>query len=139
MLFIPLLTVPSAWAGNTAPVAEAGLGVFAYVGDTVTLNGEGSTDPDAQALSYAWTQVSGPPAALTDASTARPSFLVEQPGAVRFQLIVSDGTLVSAADTVAVVVPDREARPLGAEGGCGTVAAPAWLGLAGLLQCRRRR
>lgn len=129
-----------ATVGNSAPVAEAGLGVYAYVGDTVILNGEASADPDGQALTYAWSQIAGPPTALTDATTARPSFTVAEPGTVWFQLVVSDGTLASVADTVAVVVPDRAAEPLGSAGGCATGPAPAWLGLLalGLVGARRR-
>lgn len=141
MLFLRLLSsVALATPGAHPPVAEAGLGVFAYVGDTVILNGEASSDPDGQTLAYAWTQVSGPPVALADATSAKPSFVVEEPGDVRFQLIVSDGGLTSSPDTVAVVVPDREAQPLGSNGGCATGAGPAWIGLLALpLVARRRR
>ena len=121
------LVVPAARAegGANPPVSEAGLGVFAYVGDTVILNGEASSDPDGQPLSYAWTQTSGPPVALVDATSARPSFVVTDPGTVRVQLIVSDGALYSGADSVAVIIPDREAQPLGEDGGCASAGAPS--------------
>lgn len=130
--------VAAAMPGNQAPVAEAGLGVMAYVNDTVILNGQGSSDPDGQPLTYAWTQLSGPPVALTGADTDRPSFLVEVPGTLRFQLIVTDGSLASSPDSVSVVIPDRERRPLG-DGGCATVPGGAgWLGaLVGLALLRR--
>lgn len=128
----------AAMPGNQAPVAEAGLGVMAFVNDTVILNGQGSSDPDGQPLTYAWTQLSGPPVALTGADTDRPSFLVEAPGTLRFQLIVTDGSLASTPDEVSVVIPDRERRPLG-DSGCASVPGGAgWLGvLAGLALLRR--
>ena len=47
-------TTPPAPA-NRAPVANAGADQAAKVGDQVTLNGAGSTDPDGDSLSYAWT------------------------------------------------------------------------------------
>ena len=40
----------------------------------VTLDGSGSSDPDGDPLSYAWTQVSGPTVALSDATAAQPTF-----------------------------------------------------------------
>ena len=49
------------------PVAVAGKGVMAYVGDTVILNGTGSNDADGTALTWQWTQTSGAPVALSGA------------------------------------------------------------------------
>lgn len=135
---LPVVSVAHAEGGANAPVAEAGLGVFAYVGDTVILNGTASSDPDGQTLTYAWTQTSGPPVALADATTDSPSFVVTEPGTIRVQLIVSDGGLTSAPDSVAVIVPDREAQPLGA-GGCATAGAPSWLAVAGVAAALSRR
>lgn len=141
MIPTPLLLVCAALADGQAPVAEAGLGVMAYVGDTVILNGTGSADPDGANLGYTWTQVGGPPATLVDPTTAKPSFEVPAPGTFRFSLVVSDGTLASPPDTVAIVVPDPSAVPLGeTQGGCATVpAAPGLAGLLGLALVRRRR
>lgn len=137
-----LLLIGTASAvGNNPPVAEAGLGVMAYVGDTVILNGEASNDVDGQAITYTWTQLSGPPVALVDPNTAKPSFEVEAAGTLRFQLVVNDGALVSEADSVAIVVPDRELVPLGDKSGCASAPGPAWAWLAGAacLVLRRRR
>lgn len=131
-------TAAVAMPGNQAPVAEAGLGVMAYVNDTVILNGQGSSDPDGQPLTYAWTQQSGPPVALTGGDTDRPSFVVEAPGTLRFQLIVTDGSLASSPDEVAVVIPDRERRPLGDSGCASAPGGAGWLGvLVGLALLRR--
>lgn len=125
-----------------APVAEAGLGVMAYVGDTVILNGSASSDPDGSPLIYTWTQVSGAPVELRRGDSSKPEFVVDAPGTLRFELVVSDGLETSAADGVAVVVPDREALPAGeSPGGCHTSpAAPTALGVAlAALLARRRR
>ena len=45
---------------NSAPVANAGAGQSAYVGNTVTLDGSGSFDVDENTLSYNWTFSSRP-------------------------------------------------------------------------------
>lgn len=124
-----------------APVAEAGLGVMAYVGDTVILNGSASSDPDGSPLIYTWTQVSGAPVDLRRADSDKPEFVVDAPGTLRFELVVSDGLESSAGDTVAVVVPDREALPLGeSPGACAAVpSASVAFGLALVALVGRRR
>lgn len=129
-----------ALASGTAPIADAGLGVLAYPGDTVILNGTGSSDVEGDALSYTWTQVSGSPVEFIDAPTAEPSFVIPDPGAYVFSLVVNDGTSDSPADEVSFYVPDREAQPNGRTG-CATVDAnPAGLAVfAGLALLRARR
>ncbi|MFZ5476385.1 MAG: PKD domain-containing protein [Myxococcota bacterium] len=128
----------AAFAAGEPPVAEAGLGLVAYVEDTVALNGTGSVDPEGDALTFAWTQVGGPPTDLQGADSSQPQFTVGDPGTFRFQLVVNDGTSDSAADTVEIVVPYRQID--GVATGCAAAPAPAWLGVAGwLLLVRRRR
>lgn len=140
----PALLLRAALADGEPPIAEAGLGVMAYVGDTVVLNGSSSLDPEGAPLSWSWEQVSGPPVELTKVETDKPSFVVTAPGTMRFQLLVSDGTLYSEPDTVAVVAPDPSAVPLG-EAGAGCAHAPVpragWAFLPALawLSARRRR
>jgi|GEM_PF-6773898 len=94
--------------GNSAPIAEAGLmqtGIEPY--STVTLNGTGSYDGDADPLTYAWTQTAGPAVTLTGPSTASPTFTAPATisgTTLTFQLIVNDGTVNSVPDTVNIVV-----------------------------------
>lgn len=92
---------------NRNPVAEAGLAPAATEGVRFTLDGTGSTDPDGDALAYAWTVVAAPIGAgarLEGAGTARPSFVPDAPGRWEFALQVSDGRGGSSRDTVAVDV-----------------------------------
>ncbi|MFN7143440.1 MAG: PKD domain-containing protein [Myxococcota bacterium] len=136
---LPSSVSPALAAGET-PVAEAGLGLIAYVDDTVILDGSGSYDPEGDALTYAWTQVGGPPVQLQDAETAQPRFEIGTAGTLRFELVVSDDLSASAPDLVEVVVPYE--RIEGVETSCAVVpglsAAAAALSLAALAGRRRR-
>jgi hypothetical protein len=95
-------------AANAPPVADAG-GDQGPInsGDTVTLDGSASSDPDGDQLSYNWTQISGPTVNLTGATNANPSFTapdVQGLQDVAFQLVVNDGTVDSAPDSVTVSI-----------------------------------
>jgi hypothetical protein len=48
------------------PVANSGAAQVASPGQTVTLDGSASTDPDGEIAAYLWLQVQGPTVALTD-------------------------------------------------------------------------
>ena len=112
---------------NRAPVANAGADRAVNERTAVTLDGRGSSDPDASTtLTYAWSQTLGPAVTLTGANTAQPTFTapeVTTDTMLRFSLTVSDGTL-SSTDTVNitvrnVVVPNR--RPVANAGPDQTV------------------
>jgi len=84
---------------NTAPVADAGPDQSVIAGQRVTLNGASSTDPDGDALTFAWTLTG---ASLTGADTASPMFCAADAGAYIAELVVNDGFDDSAPDAVTV-------------------------------------
>lgn len=138
------LCIPFALAdtGNVVdgapPVADAGMGILAFVGDTVSLNGHGSTDPESAALDYLWKQVGGPEVTIEKRTTAEPEFAVEAPGTLRFELVVNDGTQDSEADIVAVVVAEQSFS--GQPEGCASAGTPGLiLALAAMFAASRRR
>jgi uncharacterized repeat protein (TIGR01451 family) len=90
---------------NVAPIAAAGDDQSVYIGEAVDLNGLSSWDPDGDLLTYNWsftTLPAGSLAILNNADTATPGFLADVPGTYIVALIVSDGWLDSAADTVTI-------------------------------------
>src|SRR5688572_13563004 len=91
--------------GNSAPVANAGSDRRVTVGESITLDGSGSTDVDGDPLLYQWSLTLvplGSTATLDEPNAVRPTFDVDLPGEYLAQLLVSDGTSFSAADTVAI-------------------------------------
>ncbi len=90
---------------NSPPVADAGPDQSVDVGATVALDGSGSSDPDGDPLSYAWSFVSRPPAstaALDNATSMQASFTADVDGTYTIQLVVYDGLAQSSPDTVVV-------------------------------------
>ena len=81
---------------------------------SVILDGEASFDEDGEALTYRWTQVSGPEVALADASSARTSFALPEVAAdttFGFELVVSDGVDVSEPALVELTVQNVDRAP----------------------------
>ena len=90
---------------NTPPVADAGPDQTAFVGDTVTLDGSGSSDVDGDPLDFFWSLSAVPQnsqAQLSNPFVVDPSFDVDLAGDYVVQLIVNDGSVDSAPDTVDV-------------------------------------
>jgi LmbE family N-acetylglucosaminyl deacetylase len=94
--------------GDHPPVANAGPDQTVSEGAQVTLNGTGSSDPDGDAVTYQWQQLSGGTVQLNNPQSATPSFTaptgLTQDAVLTFQLVVSDGQLNSGPDTVSVTV-----------------------------------
>ncbi len=100
---------------NSAPVADAGPDQKASVGDTITLDGSGSSDTDGDSLMYSWSFVSQPDgsgASLTDSRAVQPDFSVDIPGTYVVRLIVNDGTQDSNPDTVTVSTSAENSAPI---------------------------
>lgn len=93
-----------------------------FVGDTVTLDGSGSSDTDADALSYHWSWVSRPEGStttLSDPGTSGPTFVVDVAGSYELRLVVNDGAVDSTADTV--VISTQNSQPVACAGADQTV------------------
>jgi hypothetical protein len=90
------------------PVADAGDSgsLPPCNGSLVSLNGNGSFDPEGEDLEFAWSLVSTPAdstatdANFDDASSSSPDFTWDIIGEYTFQLQVHDGTFWSAPDVV---------------------------------------
>jgi hypothetical protein len=90
---------------NSAPVADAGPNQTGQVEDVITLDGSHSTDADGDTLTFQWTLVSRPPgsaAALVNPTSVMPTLVLDKPGAYVAQLIVNDGHVNSAPDTMTI-------------------------------------
>ncbi|WP_054112775.1 PKD domain-containing protein [Marinagarivorans algicola] len=111
---LPSTVVVTVKEPNIAPAADAGQNRRVYLGDTVTLDGSNSIDPDGgpNTITYQWQQISGNPVTLSDTTTAKPHFTADTLGKVRFTLLVFDGELTSLASTVTLkVVPVPNTAP----------------------------
>jgi REJ domain len=101
---------------NQIPTANAGPDQTVNENTQVTLNGTGSADPDLDILNFTWTQTAGLPVMLTDANTTSPTFtapaVVGGGTTLTFRLVVSDGQVSSAADTVSILVQDTNDPPV---------------------------
>ncbi|MES9992546.1 MAG: Ig-like domain-containing protein [Candidatus Thiodiazotropha sp.] len=83
-------------------------------GETVTLDGSGSSDPDADALNYLWSQTQGTSIDLGDLTNPTLSFIapdVEQTSNFVFQLRVDDGALSHSATITISVSPMVDTTP----------------------------
>jgi len=93
---------------NPPPVADAGPDNTAEMGQTVMLDGTGSTTPIGTITAYQWTQMAGTTVALADNNTATPSFVAPTVGVtgevLRFQLEVTNSNNVTATDNVDITV-----------------------------------
>jgi hypothetical protein len=136
----PANQAPQAYAGPDQTVASATA--------PVTLNGTGSSDPNAgQTLTYAWTAPAG--ITLSNATAASPTFTAPTlaVGAANqtltFSLIVTDNLgLASTADSVTITVvppvPNPSVAAIPTLGETGMLLLLAVLGFIGIRQVRRR-
>ncbi|MFB6285735.1 MAG: S8 family serine peptidase [Candidatus Bipolaricaulia bacterium] len=100
----------TAEAPNSSPTADAGPDRTVAVGDTVQLDGSGSSDPEGAALSYEWTLTDRPQSSTAEiqrATTAQPSLQPDLPGTYVVRLTVTDPDGASATDTVQIQAQER--------------------------------
>ncbi|PTL83911.1 hypothetical protein DAT35_10655 [Vitiosangium sp. GDMCC 1.1324] len=99
---------------NRKPVAHVEPVPKVDEGTKVTLKGSATQVDEGDTLVYAWTQVGGPTATLSDSASATPSFtapLVDADTELTFQLIVSLGGVASEPVTVKVLVRNVPDEP----------------------------
>ncbi len=95
---------------NSRPVANAGPDQSVHKGDTVSLDGTASSDADGDPLTFSWSLSSRPPgsaASLSNSTSASPTFTADLRGTYLAQLVVNDGTIDSAPDSVMVEAVNR--------------------------------
>ncbi len=138
------VTIQNGTGFNQAPSVTAGADQRRTAGTNVMLNGAATFDPDGDALTYAWTQVSGPTVTLNSADTATATFVapsVSVATTLTFRLTATDtGNLASSATTIVTVVPPQANAPGGGGSGSGSgggSGAPLLLVLLGWVAWRR--
>ncbi|ORU92405.1 MAG: hypothetical protein A6F72_04890 [Cycloclasticus sp. symbiont of Poecilosclerida sp. N] len=114
------VTIAVTAGANDRPLADAGPNqpegaATITEGDTVTLNGLASSDPENEALTYAWTQQGGEPTVtLSDSKAAKPTFIAPDlisSGNVYFSLMVTDARglmSIRASNVVITVTADND-------------------------------
>jgi len=100
---------------NSAPVAMAGVDQNIHTLSLVTLNGASSNDADRDTLTYSWSIASKPTAStatLSDVTVVNPTFTADVDGAYVFMLVVNDGSVDSASNTVTINAATANSAPV---------------------------
>jgi PKD domain/PASTA domain len=95
---------------NNPPSADAGGDRTVFVGDSVVLDGSGSSDRDGDPLTFRWSFVTRPlesRASIADPSAALSTFTADVPGVFIVQLVVDDGSDESLPLSVVVTAEMR--------------------------------
>lgn len=105
---IEVFSASSGTAANLAPIAAASASPMAIEGQLIQLNGESSSDPNGDPLSYQWTQIAGQAVALSDATAVNPTFVapsgLSADEVLSFELTVNDGEFDSLPALVSITV-----------------------------------
>jgi hypothetical protein len=100
---------------NIQPVADAGADQTVYQGDTVSLDGSGSTDTNGDLLSYSWNFVSKPEGSLaefTNPTSIQTSFVTDEPGDYIVSLVVNDGFVDSDAANITITALSHQGEAI---------------------------
>lgn len=121
---VVLVTISKLGAAGLGPVANAGPDQEALSGDTVFLDGTGSTSSDGAPLTYSWAQVAGPVVTLVGHASPVATFTapsVSPPSAVlTFRLTVLQSGLPAQDFINITVYPATFAPPPSGGGGGGS-------------------
>ena len=121
---------------NSMPTANAGPDQTVNEGTLVTLNGAASSDPDDDIIQpFSWTQTSGPAVALSNPSSATPTFTAPDVGSsgsvLGFRLTVTDSKGGNGSDTVVINVQSQNQLPVADAGSNQTVSENVLVSLDG--------
>lgn len=134
-------TIINAAGTNLTPVAVAGASQTRTSGSQVTLNGNQSSDPNNDILSFAWTQTGGPAVTLANSNSAVATFTaptLTSDALLQFRLTVTDpGALSNSSSTTVTVTQNATVRPSTGSGG-GALGILYLLGV-GIALVRRRQ
>ena len=116
--------------GASPPVADAGPNQIGITAGNVTLNGSGSYDPLGEALTYLWTQTSGPTVTLSATNVPIVTFAAQPGQSYTFKLTVTNTdhlsssatTTVSTSSPTSVIISQFYANPTNIQtGGSSTL------------------
>ena len=119
---------------NSAPVANAGTAQSVVVGAVVTLDGTSSSDANSDPLTFKWSwgaKPSGSTAALSSATSAKPTFTADMAGTYVLTLIVNDGKVSSEISAVTITSSVANAAPVSNAGVSQNVTVAATVTLDG--------
>ena len=119
---------------NAIPIASAGVTQNVTTGSVVTLDGSASRDANNESLTYLWQFMSVPSgslAALSSATSVKPTFTADVAGTYTLSLLVNDGKANSVAATVNVYSSVSNSAPVANAGTNQSVAIGASVTLDG--------
>jgi len=136
--------------GNLTPVARAGADQALLGRPTVELNGAGSVDIDGTIVGMKWTQITGAPVTLSDATAPRPVFTapapardgvfqIPPPQTLVFELTVTDDDGGADTDRVEVTVSQDTLIETSSANSLGPIALITLFGGTLFAAGRRRR
>jgi len=100
---------------NNIPIAASGVDQNVLTGQTVTLDGSSSYDPDQDEISYFWSFSNFPASSqstLSNEIEVNPSFIPDKEGTYILNLTVYDGKDYSNEDEVTIIVTHANAIPV---------------------------
>ena len=124
----------TAYPANTPPVAVAGDNQNVALSTLVSLNGSGSTDANADPLTYKWALIYKPAtstASLSSTTIFNPTFTGDVPGTYVVGLVVNDGKVSSEASVTTIIVASANSVPVANAGAAQSVLTGATATLDG--------